>query len=156
QESEIASFARDGRGKQRPVVPHAREVRQLLQTVKEAQQSAITLSDEQERAIISLLGSRDVVNVVDAGQGTGKTEMLGQFGEILGRSNVASTWLGTTHTAVGELTARGLPAMTVAHFLQSPAEQRKAVGSRIIVDESSMLALGDAHRLCQYAREHGC
>src|SRR5262249_4927483 len=42
------------------------------------------------------------------------------------------------------------------HFLQSPAEQRKAVGSRIIVDESSMLALGDAHRLCQYAREHGC
>jgi hypothetical protein len=156
QERHIRAFARGGRGKQRPVVPDPREVSQLLRVLQKARQPALTLSGEQERAIIALLGSRDAVNVVDAGQGTGKTEMLGQFGEILDRRRAASTWLGTTHTAVGELTARGRPAMTVAHFLASSAEQRKAAGSRIIVDESSMLAQGDAYRLCQYAQASGC
>jgi conjugative relaxase-like TrwC/TraI family protein len=156
QERSITGFTRGGRGKLRPVVADAREVRRLLRQVREDRQSDITLSDQQERAVIGLLGSRDVVNVVDAGQGTGKTEMLGQFGEILGRRRVASTWLGTTHTAVGELSKLGLPAMTVAHFLKSQKEQQKAAGSRLIVDESSMLAQADAYRLCQYAKEHGC
>ena len=46
--------------------------------------------------------------------------------------------------------------MTVAHFLQSKEEQRKAAGSRIIVDESSMLAHRDAYQLFNYAAANGC
>jgi conjugative relaxase-like TrwC/TraI family protein len=156
QERQVARFTRDGRGKQRPVIAKAAEVRRLLGQIKAERQPAITLSDEQERAVTRLLGSRDVVNVVDAGQGTGKTEMLGQFGEILNRCDVAATWLGTTHTAVGELGKLGLPAMTVARFLKSPKEQLKAAGSRIIVDETSMLSQADAYRLCMYAQANGC
>ena len=155
QERSISRFARDGRGTQRPVVTGRREVRELLRA-REAGQVGITLTDQQESAIIGLAGSRNVVNVVDAGQGTGKTEMLAAFADILSGRHVEATWLGTTHTAVGELTARGLPTMTVAHFLDSPAEQKKAAGSRIIVDESSMLAQEDAYRLCLYAEAHGC
>ncbi|HJT77871.1 MAG TPA: AAA family ATPase, partial [Gemmataceae bacterium] len=155
QERRISGFARDGRGKQRPVVTGLREVRTLLRAW-EARQDGITLTDQQEKAIIGLAGSRNAVNVVDAGQGTGKTEMLAAFADILSSRQAASTWLGTTHTAVGELTSRGLPAMTVAHFLNSPAEQEKAAGSRIIVDEASMLAQEDAYRLCLYAEANGC
>ena len=100
--------------------------------------------------------SRDRVNVLDAGQGTGKTTMLEWFGKILDRHQVRATWLGTTHTAVDELKARGLPAMTVSHFLHSEEEQRKAAGSRIILDESSMLAHRDGYELLKYVSANGC
>jgi conjugative relaxase-like TrwC/TraI family protein len=151
REARIKAFARDGRGKWRPVSAKP-DLRLLLDNAG----SAIRLTGEQEGAVRALLASRDAVNVCDAGQGTGKTTMLETYGRALSRCNVRSTWLGTTHTAVGELQARGLPAMTLARFLASEAEQKKAAGSRLIVDEASMLAHGDADRLCQYAKDNGC
>jgi conjugative relaxase-like TrwC/TraI family protein len=155
QESFLIRFTRQGKGKKRPVVPEPVNVGRLLGPSAPGQK-AIELSDQQERALAGLAGSRDVVTVVDAGQGTGKTTMLGRYGTILARRNVRTTWLGTTHTAVDELTREGLPAMTLAHFLASKEEQRKAAGSRIILDEASMLAQGDAYRLAQYAKANGC
>ena len=156
QERRMTAFARAGRGSQRPVVPPPVDLRQLL-GASAGGKAAVRLTDEQEAAIRALVGSRDAVNIVDAGQGTGKTTMLEQYGKILARFEVGTTWLGTTHTAVRELTARGLPAQTVAHFLTSQEEQQKAAaGHRIIVDESSMLPHRDAYRLMMYAKEHGC
>jgi conjugative relaxase-like TrwC/TraI family protein len=154
QEAFLIRFARNGRGKKRPVMLEPGDLEQLL--VAQETAGEIRLTGEQSACIRSLVGSRDAVNIVDAGQGTGKTTMLEQFGAILDRHDVRTTWLGTTHTAVGELKARGLPAMTLAHFLASQEEQRKAAGTRIIVDEASMLAHGDAYRLCQFAQAHGC
>ncbi|MHB1425438.1 MAG: MobF family relaxase [Gemmataceae bacterium] len=155
QEAFLIRFARDGRGKKRPVVPEPADVGKLIGPPV-AGQPAIRLTDEQEAALRALVGSRDALNVVDAGQGTGKTTMMEQYAVILDRHQVRTTWLGTTHTAVDELKARGLPATTLAHFLASQDEQREAAGSRIILDEASMLAQGDAYRLAQYARQHGC
>ncbi len=154
QERSMTAFVREGRGRERPVVAQTVDLRQLM--AEAGQHAAIRLTDEQQAAIRDLIGSRDRVNVVDAGQGTGKTTMLEQLGKILSHCQVGSTWLGTTHTAVGELAARGLPAMTVAHFLNSQKEQRKAAGTRIIVDEASLLAHQDAYRLCMYAQANGC
>jgi hypothetical protein len=57
---------------------------------------------------------------------------------------------------VDQLKAKGLPAMTLAHFLASEQEQRQAAGSRIVLDESSMLAHKDTYRLFKYAQEHRC
>jgi conjugative relaxase-like TrwC/TraI family protein len=156
QEAFLIRFTRDGRGKKRPVMAGPVDVGKLLERAK-AGQADIHLTDEQAAAIRALVGSRDRLNIVDAGQGTGKTTMLEQYGAILARHHVPTVWLGTTHTAVDELKARGLPAMTLARFLASKEEQRKvAAGSRIILDEASMLNQGDASRLCGYAEEHGC
>jgi conjugative relaxase-like TrwC/TraI family protein len=156
QETFLIHFARDGRGKKRPVMAGPVDVSTLLKSAK-AGQADIHLTDEQAAAIRALVGSRDRLNIVDAGQGTGKTTMLEQYGAILTRHQVRTVWLGTTHTAVDELKARGLPAMTLARFLASKEEQRKvAAGSRIILDEASMLNQGDAYRLVQYAEERGC
>ncbi|HLJ92762.1 MAG TPA: MobF family relaxase [Gemmataceae bacterium] len=156
QEREICDVTRRGRGKCRPVVAdRVADVRQLMAASGE-RQAAIRLTDEQESCLRALAGSRGVINVVDAGQGTGKTTMLEHYGKILAGAKVGATWLGTTHTAVDELKARGLRAMTVAHFLQSTAAQRVAVGTRIIVDESSMLAHRDAYELFMYAKQRGC
>jgi AAA domain len=155
QEAFLIAFARDGRGKKRPVVPDPVEVGKFLQPAG-AGHSVIRLTDEQAAALRALIGSRDTLNIVDAGQGTGKTTMLEQYAAILARHQVRTIWLGTTHTAVDELKARKLPAMTLASFLASPDAQRKAAGSRIILDEASMLAQGDAYRLCRYTKEHGC
>ena len=155
QEAFLIRFARDGRGKKRPVVPEPMDVGKLLGPAK-AGHKAIALTDEQSTAIRALVSSRDRLNIVDAGQGTGKTTMLEHYGGILARHHVRTTWLGTTHTAVDELKEKGLPAMTLASFLASQDAQRKAAGSRIILDEASMLSQGDAYRLCRYAEAHGC
>jgi hypothetical protein len=157
----MTDLVREGRGKERPIMPPPVDVRALLKkivaglpNIRLADEKV--LNDEQEKAVRALVGSRDVVNVLDASQGTGKTETMKQYGRILSHFRVGTTWLGTTHTAVRELIERGLPAMTVARFLGSKEEQHKAAGHRIIVDESSMLAHGDAYRLMMYAHEHGC
>ncbi len=151
REAFLIRFARDGRGKERPVVPELVEVRPLLGPGGDG---SVRLTEEQEACLRRLAGSRDRLNVVDAGQGTGKTTLLEQYAGILLRHQVRTIWLGTTHTAVDELKARGLPAMTLARFLASPPE--KAAGSRIILDEASMLAHADAERLCRFAQEQGC
>ncbi len=117
--------------------------------------AAPALSAEQRNAVHSLLTSPNVVNMVDAGQGTGKTTLLEVYGGALAAHGVGRTWLGTTHTAVEELKKVGLPAMTVAAFLHSTNEQEKAVGTRIIVDEASMLSHRDSYDLFRYAKEHG-
>jgi conjugative relaxase-like TrwC/TraI family protein len=154
EEREITAFTREGNGRLRPVLPELAGVRQLLGDY--LNKSAIELTDEQEGALNGLLHSSSVVNVVNAGQGTGKTTMLEQFGKALKRLKVGAIWLGTTHTAVDELKQRGLPAMTLARFLASPEEQKKAAGNRIILDEDSMLSHRDAYRLFMYAKANGC
>jgi len=64
----------------RPVVAEPDEISRSVRTA-----AGIELSDEQANTLQALVGSRDVVNVVDAGQGTGKTTMLETFGNILER-----------------------------------------------------------------------
>ena len=154
QEGFITGFVRDGKGKKRPVVAAPVDVRQLIGA--SAARETIRLTDEQASAIGACVGSRDVVNVVDAGQGTGKTTMLEQYGKILARNKVRSTWLGTTHTAVDELKARGLSRHTLAYFLASKDAQRRRPVRSIILDEASMLAHRDAYQLCMYAKEQDC
>jgi hypothetical protein len=151
EERVIWQFSRDGRGKWRPVVAESFDLEPFLQVSAD-----IRLGNEQEGVMRDLAYSRNAVNLVDAGQGTGKTTFLEQFGKLLAQRQVRSTWLGTTITAVDELKARGLPAMTVAHFLHSKDEQRKAIGTRIILDESSMLAHKDAYQLSRYAAANDC
>ena len=81
QERRMTGFAREGRGKERPVVLHPADLRQLI-GMQGGKGPAVCLTDEQEKAIRALVRSRDTVNVVDAGQGTGKTTMLEQYGKI--------------------------------------------------------------------------
>jgi conjugative relaxase-like TrwC/TraI family protein len=155
QEREFCAIARGGLGKCRPLVAGPVDLGRLLAPAP-GQKPPKPPTDEQAGVLRALAGSRSRINVVDAGQGTGKTTLLGHYATILKRRGQRATWLGTTHTAVDQLTAQGLPAMTVASFLKSTKEQQKAAGSRIILDESSMLAHGDAYRLAVYARDHGC
>jgi conjugative relaxase-like TrwC/TraI family protein len=154
EEREFCDFSRGGLGKCRPLVAGPVDLDRLLAPAP-GQKPAVRPSGDQAGVLRALVASRNAVNVVDAGQGTGKTTLLEHFAAILARMQVRATWLGTTHTAVDELKARGLPAMTLAHFLASKEEQRKAAGTRIVVDESSMLAHRDAHRLFMYARDNG-
>ncbi len=155
QEGFMIRLTREGKGKKRPVVAGPVDIRQLIATLA-GEKAAAAVGDQQESSLHRLVSSRDAVNVVDAGQGTGKTTLLGLYAKILDHFKVRATWLGTTHTAVDELKALGLPAMTLAHFLASKDAQRKAVGTRIILDESSMLAHRDAYELFKCASAHGC
>jgi conjugative relaxase-like TrwC/TraI family protein len=144
EEAIVIDFARDGRATCAPV-----------STAGDPSLSDF-LTDEQRRAIVTLLKSTNAVNVVDAGQGTGKTTMLEEYGRVLADRGVRTTWLGTTHTAVDELAKRNLPAVTVAAFLKSNSAQASAAGTRIVLDEASMLSHMDSYRLFRFASENGC
>ena len=77
--------------KKGPVVPEPVDVGKLLGPAN-AGHKAIELTDEQAVAIRALVGSRDRLNIVDAGQGTGKTTMLEHYGAILARHQVRTVW----------------------------------------------------------------
>jgi conjugative relaxase-like TrwC/TraI family protein len=143
EEQVVTEFTREGMGTLRPAAKAYTPA------------PGLDLTDEQENAVRSLLTSPHAVNMVDAGQGTGKTTMMQEYGRALTENGVKTTWLGTTHTAVDELKARNLPAMTVAAFLRSDKEKGKAAGSRIILDEASMLSHRDNVDLFRYAQGHG-
>ncbi len=162
QEMEIRDICRGGLGKCRPVVADRNiDVPALIKAaggtiLKPADAAEREAARQQYAALAALLRSRNRYGILDAGQGTGKTTLLESFGKILAAHLVPTTWLGTTHRAVEELQARGLPAMTVAHFLKSQEAQADAVGTRLIVDESSMLSHQDHWRLTRFANDHAC
>ena len=159
QEGFMIDFARQGLGSCRPVMTKSRAADWLAEDLKRARakdRKAIELSDEQRVAVVALLSSCNRVNIVDAGQGTGKTTMMHQFGKALKEQKTKTTWLGTTNKAVEKLAEQGADAMTVAAFLRSDKAKTLAAGSRIIVDEVSMLGHADAYRLLAFAQENGC
>ena len=78
----MCAIAREGRGKCRPVVAEPFDVRQLAGA---SAGKAIQPSDEQESSLAALVVSRNRINVLDAGQGTGKTTLLEWFAKILAR-----------------------------------------------------------------------
>lgn len=144
EEGRMIRFAREGKGAMRPVDGSRNQsFRSSLE-----QSSHSTLNAGQQAALSALLASRDKVTVLDAAAGTGKTTMLKEYA-----GHVNAVWLGTTSTAVKELEAAGLPAMTVARFLLDKRAQAGA--KRIVVDEASMLGHKDAATLFGIAEDAG-
>jgi conjugative relaxase-like TrwC/TraI family protein len=144
-ERSIIGFASGGRGCANPIgVPEG-----LSRTLADGK----SLDDEQWDAVTGLLSSCDRVQLVDSAAGVGKSTMLGKFEEGMKRAGHRVTYLATTTPAVGVLRADGFEAETVAKFLLSEKMQEAARGGTVVVDESSMLGLRDAHRLFAVAKE---
>ena len=100
-----------------------------------------------------LLVSCDRVQMVDSAAGVGKSTMLGVYDEGMKLAGKTVTYLATTTPAVGVLREDGFDAETVAKFLLSDKMQAAARDGYVVVDESSMLGLRDAHRLFTLAKE---
>ena len=137
-ESKIVGFARDGRGRCRPLGNPKREMTREW------------LNPEQQAAVRHVLGSRDRVMVIRGVAGTGKTTLEQESGEALaevGKPVVAIAQSVKASRDVLRQEAGFATADTVARFLKDTEMQASAKEGVILVDEASQLGTRDMHAI---------
>ena len=121
-----------------------------------------TLSPAQRHAAVRLVASRDLVTVMTAPAGAGKTTTLAAAVHVWSRAGLEVTALAPSARAAAELsTATGAPGVTVARWLLTQAHLdttppgatrhrqpgRLSRRSVLVVDEASMLSTADLDAL---------
>jgi conjugative relaxase-like TrwC/TraI family protein len=141
-ESRLIDFAREGRGRCRPIGDPQRPC------------SREWFNDEQKAAVRHVLGSRDRVMIIRGVAGTGKTTLEQEIGEALaeaGKPVVAMAQSVKARDVLRE--TAGLPAAdTVAMFLKNQQMQESARGGVILVDEASQLGTRDMLQVFDVAK----
>jgi len=133
-ESRLIDFARQGRGRCRPLGDPERPC------------SREWFNDGQKAAVRHVLGSRDRVMIIRGVAGTGKTTLEQEIGEALaeaGRPVVALAQSVKASREVLREEAGFKMADTVARFMKDSAMQEAARGGVILVDEASQLGTRD-------------
>ncbi len=126
---------------------------------------AATLSEEQRRAAVRLVASRDLVTVMTAPAGAGKTTSLAAAVAVWSGQHTDIVALAPSARAAAELAAAtGAQGQTVARWLVKEANDPTPVlrprdagyfrGEVIIVDEASMLSTADLDKLTRYVATH--
>jgi conjugative relaxase-like TrwC/TraI family protein len=112
------------------------------------------LNDGQWDATCGLLNSENRVDLVEGPAGAGKSSLLGKFDEGMKLAGEHVSYFATTAAAVKVLQDDGFnDAKTVAHLLVNEKLQAAIRGSRVVVDETSMLGHKDAVRLFKLAEQ---
>ena len=141
-ESRMIDFARQGRGRCRPVGDPKRPC------------SRDWFNDGQKAAVRHVLGSRDRVMIIRGVAGTGKTTLEQEIGEALAEAGKPVVALAQSVKASREVLreeAGFASADTVARFLKDQEMQESARGGFILVDEASQLGTRDMLRVFDVA-----
>ncbi len=141
-ESRLMEFARQGRGRCRPLGDPERPC------------SRQWFTEGQKAAVRHVLGSRDRVMIIRGVAGTGKTTLEREIGEALaeaGRPVVALAQSVKASREVLREEAAFADADTVARFLKDEQMQKAAGGGVILVDEASQLGTRDMLKLFDLA-----
>ncbi len=145
-ESRLIDFARQGRGRFRPLGEPDRPC------------SRDWFNEGQKAAVRHVLGSRDRVMIIRGVAGTGKTTLEQEIGEALaeaGRPVVALAQSVKASREVLRQEAGFATADTVARFLKDEDMQKSARGGVVLVDEASQLGTRDMLRVFDVAEAVG-
>jgi conjugative relaxase-like TrwC/TraI family protein len=145
-ESRLINFARNGRGRCRPLGDPERPC------------SREKFTDGQKAAVRHVLGSRDRVMIIRGGAGTGKTTLEQEIGEALAEAGKPIIALAQSVKASREVLrdeAKFANADTVARFLKDQDMQEAARSGVILVDEASQLGTRDMLRVFEVAEAVG-
>jgi len=144
-ESRLTDFAREGRGRFRPIGDPQRPC------------SRDWFNEGQKAAVAHVLGSRNRVMIIRGVAGTGKTTLEQEIGEALAEAGCPVVAMAQSVKARDVLREKaGLPAAdTVARFLKDEKMQESAKGGMILVDEASQLGTRDMARLFEIAEAVG-
>jgi len=144
-ESKLIDFARQGRGRYRPLGDPERPC------------SRDWFNDGQKAAVRHVLGSRDRVMIIRGVAGTGKTTLEQEIAEALAEAGKPVVAMAQSVKARDVLRDKAcLPAAdTVAMFLKNQEMQEAARGGVILVDESSQLGTRDMRRVFDVAEAVG-
>ncbi len=141
-ESRLVTFARDGRGRYRPMGDPTQAV------------SREWFNEDQKNAVHHVLNSRDGVILVKGVAGTGKTTLEQEIGEAViasGRPVVAIAQSVKASREVLRQQAGFEEADTVAKFLADKSMQESARNGVVLVDEASQLGTRDMSEIFQIA-----
>src|SRR5208283_1540532 len=133
-ESRLIDFARNGRGRYRPLGDPERPCARKW------------FNEGQKAAVRHVLGSRDRVMIIRGVAGTGKTTLEQEIGEALAEAGKPVVALAQSVKASREVLreeAGFASADTVARFLKDKEMQESAKGGVILVDEASQLGTRD-------------
>jgi conjugative relaxase-like TrwC/TraI family protein len=145
-EISMLQFAKDGQRKQQPFM-------------KEVNKDALAgLSEEQKKAALHLLESRDTVTGVVGKAGTGKTTMMRATRDVLesepGRHVFA--FAPSSQASRGVLKKEGFEdAETLEMLLTNEKLQEKTKGQIVWVDEAGLVSSVDMRRLMELAKKNG-
>ncbi len=145
-ESRLIDFARDGRGRCRPLGDPDRPC------------SRDWFNEGQKAAVAHVLSSRDRVMIIRGVAGTGKTTLEQEIGEALAETGKPVVALAQSVKASREVLrdeAGFKTADTVARFLKDKDMQESARGGVVLVDEASMLGTRDMLRVFDAAENVG-
>jgi len=145
-ESRLIDFARQGRGRFRPLGDPDRPC------------SRDWLNDGQTAAVRHVLGSRDRVMIVRGVAGTGKTTLEQEIGEALAEAGKPVVALAQSVKASREVLreeAGFASADTVARFLKDQDMQESARNGVLLIDEASQLGTRDMGKLFEVAEAVG-
>ena len=143
-ESKMIAFARDGRGRNRPLGDPDRPC------------SRDWFNDGQKAAVSHVLGSRDRVMIIRGVAGTGKTTLEQEIGEALAEAGKPVVAIAQSVKASREVLreeAGFAMADTVARFLKDKYMQEAARGGVILVDEASQLGTRDMLAVFEVAEQ---
>jgi conjugative relaxase-like TrwC/TraI family protein len=144
-EGSVIAFARDGRGRYRPLGDADRPCTRAW------------LNDGQKAAIRHVLASRDAVTVIRGPAGTGKTTLEQELGEALAAAGRPVVALAPTTGAVDVLRQEAgfATADTLARFLKDEELQQAVRGGVVLVDEAGMIGTKDLVKLFDAAAGAG-
>jgi conjugative relaxase-like TrwC/TraI family protein len=141
-ESKLIEFARDGRGRSRPLGDADRPI------------SRDWFNEGQKAAVRHVLTSRDRVMIIRGVAGTGKTTLEQEIGEALAEAGKPVVALAQSVKASREVLrqeAGFAMADTVARFFKDSAMQEAARNGVILVDEASQLGTQDMLKVFETA-----
>ena len=156
-EVEMLQFAKDGQRKQKPFLYKlARDGKQAEQFVPS--DALPGLSEEQQKAALHILYSRDTVTGVVGKAGTGKTTMMRATRDALegepGRHVFA--FAPSSQASRGVLAKEGFKdAETLAMLLKNEKLQEKTKGQILWVDEAGLVSSRDMRALMDVAKRNG-
>ena len=141
----MLQFARDGQRKERPFVR------------KPDTDALAGLSEEQKKAALHVLQSRDTVTGVVGKAGTGKTTMMRATVEALQGEQGRRVFVFAPSTQARDvLRKEGFQdAATLAMLLKNERLQQIAKGQPIWVDEAGLISSRDMRQLTEVAKRNG-
>lgn len=144
----MLSFAKDGQRRQKPFLD-----------IREPKLDALAgLSDEQKKAALHVLNSRDTVTGVVGKAGTGKTRMMRATVDAIEENSGKGVFVfaPSSQASRNVLRKEGFAnAETLAMLLKNEKLQQQAKGQVLWVDEAGLVSTRDMKRLFDLAKRDG-
>jgi hypothetical protein len=138
RERNISSIVRCG-AKQKAIASKE-TVQSAIDAFHDRKETTFTLSDDQQKALVRILGCPDQYQAVQGYAGTGKTTVMSLVRELAESAGVSVRGFAPTNDAVSQLQSEtGINSETLDNFILNQQKQGSVPEKQLwIVDESSM------------------